>query len=409
MVSSFNSIFFSNRDEFTKNFTNIQGALHFFLLIFLVFFTMVAGTPVQAQLPNEAFEFRRPVVAADSQQLKLGIYLLGFSKNNEYFNKIADGYTLFGIQAAPYLTYQATPKLRIDAGLFVRNDFGEGGLTELDPLFTIRYKQGPLNVLFGTLEGSLNHRLIEPIYDFERVLTNRLEEGVQFLVQEPRTFLDVWLSWERMIYRGSSSQEELSAGISFNQRLLGEERWQLNFPLQGLVYHRGGQIDLNPNPLVTQVNAAAGVELKRQWKRGLIRSLSLQPYVVGSRDLSHSIQAPYQEGYGWYVNFSAASKHIEAMLSYWEGEGFVGPKSGALYQSVSSTFKHSEYTQKERKLLFLRLFLQVPVAPGLEVSTRFEPYYDFGLQKAEFSHGLYLNYKTSFNLLKVKPSKTASL
>jgi hypothetical protein len=409
MASLFNPPFFSNRDEFTKNFTNIKGVLHFFLLALPVFFVMALANPVQAQLPNEPFEFRRPVVAADSQQLRFGLYLMGFSKNNEYFNKIADGYTLFGFQAVPFLTYQATSRLRIDAGVFTRKDFGAGGVSSLQPLFTIRYKQGPFNVLFGTLEGSLNHRLIEPIYCFERVMTDRLEEGVQLLVQEPRTFLDVWVNWERMIYRGSNAQEELSGGISLNQQLLENKNWQLNMPLQALAYHRGGQIDTNPAPLVTLVNATAGLSLSRKWEHGLLRSLSLAPYAVWFQDLSHQYQYPYQQGKGWYLNMSAATKHVEAMLSYWEGEGFIGAKSGALYQSVSSSFKHSEYTQEERKLLILRLFLQVPVARGLEVSARFEPFYDFNLQKAEFSHGLYLNYKTSFNLLKVKPSKTAYL
>lgn len=409
MGSFFNLSIFSNRDEITKNFTNIKGVRLIFLLSFPVFFAMAFATPAHAQLPNEPFEFRRPLVAADSQQLKFGLYLMGFSKNNEYFNKIADGYTLFGFQAAPFLTYQATPKLRIDAGVFARKDFGAGGFSSLNPLFTIRYKQGPFNVLFGTLEGSLNHRLIEPIYCFERVMVDRLEEGLQFLIQEPRTFLDVWVDWERMIYKGSKAQEELTGGISFNQQLMGNEHWQLNLPLQGLAYHRGGQIDDNHDPLVTLVNATAGLAVKRQWKHGLLRSLSFEPYAVWFRDLSHEYQLPYQKGHGMYLNFSAATKHVEAMLSYWEGEGFVGAKSGALYQSVSSTFKHSEYTEKERKLLILRLFLQLPVARGLELSARFEPFYDFNLQKAEFSHGLYLNYKTSFNLLKVTPSKRASL
>lgn len=399
---------FSKWVEITKNITNYRYICRIFLLNLVVFFGLAGGVPVQAQLPNEAFAFRRPLVPADSQQLKFGLYLMGFNKNNEYFNKIADGYTLFGFQAAPYLTYQATPKLRIDAGLFARHDFGEGGLTELDPLFTIRYKQGPFNVLFGTLEGSLNHRLIEPVYSFERVFTDRLEEGLQFLVKKPRTFLDAWLSWERMIYRGSLFQEEVTGGVSFNQLLLESDRWQLNLPLQGLAYHRGGQIDRNPNPLVTQVNAVAGMEMKHNWKKGLLRSLSLQPYAVWFADFSNTIQVPFEKGFGWYVNLSAAGRHVEAMLSYWEGDGFIAPKGGALYQSVSSTFKHSDFVQKERKLLILRLFLQMPVTKGLEVSTRFEPHYDFGSQKVEFSHGMYLNYKTSFSLLKVKSSKRAS-
>ena len=397
---------FSNQPEITKNFTKNYFCCRFFLLILSGLLSCSAGLSVaRAQLPNEAFEFRRPLVPADSQRVKLGIYFLGYNKNNEYFNKIIDGYTLFGMQAVPYLSYQASRKVRIDAGVFARKDFGQTDFIQVEPLLSIRYQQGPFNVLFGTLEGSLNHRLIEPLYDFERIVLDRLEEGLQFLVKRPSTFLDVWINWERMIYRGSQDQEEVSGGISFNQKLLGNEVWHLKLPLQGIAYHKGGQIDLNPDPLITRVNLAGGIELERKWAHGLLRSLSFQPYAVWFRDFSNEVVIPYQEGGGWYLNLAAASRHLTAMLSYWEGEKFVSIKGGGLYQSVSTNFKNPDFTQEKRKLLILRLLLEVPITQNLEVSTRFEPYYDFGFRKFEFSHGMYLNYKTNFNLFRIRPRK----
>ena len=403
MALIFKFTLFSKKYEITKNFTK----KHFCQQIFILFFTsLVFGSSALAQLPNKAFEFRRPIVPADSQRVKLGLVLLGYNKNNEYFHKIADGYTLFGIQAIPYLSYQASDKIRLDAGMFARKDFGNNGFVEVKPLLTIRYEQGPVNVLFGTLEGSLNHRLIEPMYDFERVMTDRLEEGLQFLFERPQTFLDVWINWEKMIYAGSPEQEEVSGGISYNRRLLEKNGWRLELPLQFVAYHKGGQIDINPNPLVTHVNAAGGFELVREWEKGLVRSLSFQPYGVWFRDFSHQIVIPYEQGGGWYLNLSAATKHFTAMLSYWEGKDFVGIKSGALYQSVSTTFKYPDYTQDVRRLLILRFMLQVPITPELEVSTRFEPYYDFGHSAFEFSHGMYLNYKTDFNLFRVRKGRT---
>ena len=393
--------------EITKNFTKNYFYYRFFVSIFTGALWLAAGLHfAHAQLPNRPFEFRRPLVPEDSQRVKLGIYFLGFNKNNEYFNKITDGYTLFGMQAVPYLSYQASSKVRIDAGVFARKDFGRTGFVQVEPLLSIRYQQGPFNVLFGTLEGSLNHRLIEPLYDFERVMVDRLEEGLQFLLNKPATFLDVWINWERMIYRGSRLQEEVSGGVSFNQKILGNEHWHLKLPLQGVAYHKGGQIDLNPDPLITWVNLAGGLELERTWEQGFLRSLSFQPYVVWYRDFSHQIRMPYKEGGGWYLNLSAASKHLTAMLSYWEGEGFVSIKGGGLYQSVSTNFKNPDFTQDERKLLILRLILQIPITENLEVSTRFEPHYDFSFGKAEFSHGMYLNYKTNFNLFRVRSGKT---
>ena len=391
------------KPEITKNFTKNYFYHRFFVMIFSGVLWLAAGLPfAEAQLPNRAFEFRRPLVAADSQKVKLGVYFLGYNKNNEYFNKITDGYTLFGMQALPYLSYQASAKVRVDAGVFARRDFGSRGFVEVDPLFTIRYQQGPFNVLFGTLEGSHNHRLIEPLYDFERVMTDRLEEGLQFLLKKPAVFADIWINWETMIYRGSSSQEEVSGGVSFS-RLLWEARgWQLKMPLQGIAYHRGGQIDINPAPLVTRVNLAGGAELERKWEHGFIRSLSFQPYVSWFRDFSNEVVLPYKDGEGIYLNVSAATRHFMAMISYWEGNEFVSIKGGGLYQSVSTNFKNPDFTQDKRQLLIFRFMLQVPISPNLEVSTRFEPHYDFGFRQFEFSHGMYLNYKTDFSLFTVK-------
>ena len=407
MTQFYSSPHCSSQAEFTKNFTKYQFCCRFFMLIFTgVLYGAVGLSFAMAQLPNQAFEFRRPLVPADSQQVKLGIYFLGYNKNNEYFNKITDGYTLFGIQAVPYLSYQASGKVRIDAGVFARKDFGRSDFVEVEPLFTIRYQQGPFNVLFGTLEGSHSHRLIEPLYDFERVMTDRLEEGLQFLMNKPNTFLDVWINWERMIYRGSRNQEEVSGGVSFNRLLWGNEQWQLKLPLQGIAYHRGGQIDINPTPLVTRVNLAGGLELERRWDQGFLRSLSFQPYGVLFRDFSHEVVLPYESGGGWYLNFSASSRHLMAMMSYWEGQEFVTIKGGGLYQSVSTNFKYPNFIQEKRKLLILRLIWQVPITKNLEVSTRFEPHYDFGFRKFEFSHGMYLNYKTDFKLFTVKQRNT---
>ena len=39
-------------------------------------------------------------------------------------------------------------------------------------------------MIFGNLDGSIQHQLIEPIYNFERVITNRLENGAQFLINK---------------------------------------------------------------------------------------------------------------------------------------------------------------------------------------------------------------------------------
>jgi hypothetical protein len=128
-----------------------------------------------SQLNNSAFEQRMAIQSADSGKLYLGLNLLGFGKNNEYFDTTVEGYTLMGYQVNPYLSYHVAPNVRLDAGVYAQKDFGNEEYSEVKPTLSLKITNGNLGFVFGTLEGSLNHRLIEPLYDFERVLKNRLE------------------------------------------------------------------------------------------------------------------------------------------------------------------------------------------------------------------------------------------
>ena len=92
-------------------------------IYFLLFFVLV-NSVTNAQLNNRAFEQELLITEADSNSLFLGVNSLGFSKNNEYFNDIADGFTLFGYQFNPYLSYQPLKNVRFDVGLYLQKDFG---------------------------------------------------------------------------------------------------------------------------------------------------------------------------------------------------------------------------------------------------------------------------------------------
>ncbi|WP_152426338.1 hypothetical protein [Cesiribacter andamanensis] len=206
------------------------------------------GLPARGQLNNEAFYLRFPVVAADSGKLQLHTYALGFSRNNEYFQRFADGYTYFGYQGMAWLSYQPDARVRVWGGLFMRDDFGTNRLQEVQPVFRIQARFDSLQLIFGTLQGSLNHQLIEPMYDFERVMVDRLEEGLQLLYEKERFWLDVWIDWERTIYLGSPFQERVSGGFSSRLDLAKKEKTRLVLPLQMLAFHQGGQIDTDLPP-----------------------------------------------------------------------------------------------------------------------------------------------------------------
>lgn len=369
--------------------------------ILSVLLLVVASLHVSAQLDNRRFEQRSTINPADSNALFFGINTLAFTKNNEYFNDIADGYTLFGYQLNPYFSYNPTPNFKINAGVYMQKDFGADGYVEIAPTFSFKYLHGNAKIIFGNLEGSTSHRLIEPLMDFERLLTNRLENGLQLILEKDNLFLDGWVDWQNMIYKGDFDQEQVTGGLSFNYRLLDTERLDLWVPVQFVVMHRGGQIDSTPAPLQTYTNAALGLTLEHTNDDGFIRNFRLDNYYVYNKDFSFDRLLPYEDGSGWYLNGSiSTTADLDIMVSYWRGHEFISIMGGQLYPSVSSTYKSPNAIEEIRQLLMLRFTHSLKVTDKIYLTTRFEPFYDLENSKFEFSHGFYINYSSDFFLFK---------
>ncbi|MFL5728405.1 MAG: hypothetical protein ACJ75J_02855, partial [Cytophagaceae bacterium] len=83
--------------------TNCQlSVVNPYLILALSLFTIA---PANAQLNNRAFEDWYQIDSSDARKLYLGTNIFMFQKDNEYFNQIVDGYTLFGYQFNPKLIY----------------------------------------------------------------------------------------------------------------------------------------------------------------------------------------------------------------------------------------------------------------------------------------------------------------
>lgn len=354
-----------------------------------------------AQLNNQMFDQRNSVNEADSNKLMLNMKLLGFNKNNEYFGKIADGYTLFGYQANPSLSYLPTPNTRIDFGVYVQKDFGNEEYNDVQPTFTFSYKMGDAKLIFGTLEGATSHQLIEPLYDFENVVINRLENGFQLNVINDWLFFDAWLDWQNMLYTGEDDQEELTGGLSARYFLM-DKNIRISIPAQLVVKHIGGQIDASPLPLQTYVNTAVGLTLDFiRPDHNLINNVRLDSYYANYTDMSGDQLRPFEDGDGLYINAEVKSKiGLEFMVSYWNANEFLSVQGGKLYSSESSSFKYSPLVQEDRELLIFRVFHNLNLSDNLILSTRVEPYFDLINDRFEFSHGFYLNYRADFQLAK---------
>ena len=367
--------------------------------ILLSFLFLSAGLSY-AQLDNRVFEDRRNVEETDSNKLFLGINALGFSKDNEYDhyrNPVITGYTLFGYQFSPYLSYHVTKNIRVEGGIYLQKDFGNSTFSTVAPTFSVKYQKNSFSLIFGNLESSLNHRLIEPLYNFERVLNNRLENGLQLQVMRNDLFLDAWIDWQRMIYFNDPRQEALTAGLNISKRIVNGRSTQLTVPVQLVAHHQGGQINYKFNgPIETIVNSALGLEVKHQ-SAGLVRETRLNGFYVYYKSLTPDLLQPFKDGSGAYFNATASTKYgLDVMGSFWYGHEFVTVEGGRIYPSVSVT----NYTQQHHlmKLFIVRFLYNIKVREGLYATARIEPYYDFYFRSVQTSYGVYLNFRDRFFL-----------
>ncbi len=362
--------------------------------LILFFLASLTSAGMQAQLNNQAF------FSAQSDSLPVGacgIFIdhLNFTKNNEYFTKITDGYTLFGLQLMPTVRYRFHPDFSLEAGTFLRKDYGISGIQEFEPVLTARVSKGRHQILMGTLDGGLQHNLIEPFYEFENQLISRLENGLQWKYQSSRAKADAWIDWRTMIYNYSPKQEEVFGGIVYSRSLFESRHFKGSFEFQGTAYHKGGQIDTIPDPLITWFHAAPGFRIFHQHaETGFFRGLGLQVFVPAFLDYSFTNKLPFNRNFSPYLNLSAELNHGTLMLSYWESDGFQHYRGGRLYRTVSSSMHHPGRIEKRRRLLIIRWLSDFRLGPDIWLSTRLEPYFDLENKFWEFSHGMYLNFRS---------------
>lgn len=362
----------------------------------------------KAQINLDSLEYRIRPDSLKTGELHLNINNFNFLRNLEYFNKIQDGYTLFGAQLEPQLVYYAHPRLAITAGVHMRKDFGGRGIYRTLPLFSVKYQHGNTTLINGVLEGNVNHRMLEPIFDFEKTITDPVEYGTQFIINNKSLFLDAFINWKKMIYKPSPVQEQILGGLSADLKLIRNEKLSLSLPLQLTVFHQGGQIDVTSEPLQTLVNSAIGFKLKAATS-GFVNSFRTENYLITFNDFSFTYVHPYTAGYGLYLNAGADTKYGSLMGTYWNGKTFISSNGMPLYQSVSQHISNAGYTEDKRKLIMLRYSFQKQLLPNLYMDFRLEPFIDLGRsagsRKIEFSNSSYLVYRHSFKLLKTKADK----
>ncbi len=365
---------------------------YFFYKALLLLTLLFVREKLHAQIENTSLFRYKENLLSDSLQnqegLSFNFYGNGYLKNNEYFNKITKGYTLFGYQAAPSFTYHLSSSVRINAGVYIRKDFGNSRLEEVQPVFTFEYTKNGFQFLFGTIEGSVEHNLLEPMYDFENVIQRRFEQGFQLKYENEKLNLDGWLDWQKMIYNQSPFQERFWAGLKVQY----EPKKHLYIHFSGIALHQGGQINNSDKPVQTFANLSGGLKYQKDFFKSIfLKSFSMSIHGLFFNKTGDGT-VPFNNGKGVYANVYAKSKWISLLISYWNGHTFYSPMGGSLFQSVSDFTHQNQNAENERSLLFVRLAKTWKLLPQCFIELRIEPYYDLMNQKMEHSEGLYITY-----------------
>ena len=332
--------------------------------------------------------------------LRISLNAFTFFKDNEYFNKIVDGYTLYGTQLNPQLVYYPVKNLRLEGGVFLWKDFGNPQLQQVRPTFRATWTTGKQQIILGNIRPHLAHNYIEPMFNFERVMLNPLEEGIQTIFRGDRLFVDQWVDWQRQQYRYSNYQEEVAGGLSTSYRISPDgSRWTVALPFQFTAIHRGGQIDTLDKPLQTAFNEAFGVEARYQLGGLNVQAVRFNGYVLGFQDYSFTAgQFPYKYGRGLYLNATLETRLADVMVSYWQGSRFVSPLGGDLFQSASRTVSDPDFRDPQRKIVLVRLLRDFRIADGASLTARAEPLFDLNAKLLDYSFAMYFNFRQDWLL-----------
>ena len=373
-------------------------------LLALFFFITLKS---EAQVDYPTFKSRTEINPADSGRLSFNLYNLNYVTDEEWFGKIPLSGTLFGYELIPELEYQISPKLFIKAGIYLQKTYGRTEYTTLVPTFEIKYKAKHSSYIMGNLEGNDNHGYIEPIYNYRLIITERQENGFQMLVDTKPYTHDFFINWRVAIVPGDDFKEQFDIGYVSKINVINKGKLDINIPIQFLYSHKGGQYDVLNTPLTSLTNSALGASVTYHVNRKLLQKIVFENYYVNYKDVSGQKLQPFKEGNGFLSHLLFQYKNLGIDLRYWDGDGFIGPRGGALFQSVSA--KYPGLVERYRRLLIASFIFDKEIYKNVDFDFRFLPYKDFVEKMSsgtglEYSFEMYLKYNLKVNITKFKSS-----
>lgn len=329
-------------------------------------------------------------------ELRVEIDNMDFFKDNEYAGSVMAGYSLPGLWLQPRLTYYPLDNIKLEAGIHLLKYWGatkypnmayvdiatwqgrqyQHGV-HLLPFFRAQVAVSEhLDIVFGNLYGGATHRLIDPLYAPELNLTADPEAGLQLLYHSRRFELDAWVNWQSFIFRQDVHQEAFTVGLS--TRLRGgceSSGWQWYVPLQGLIQHRGGEIDtIFSGSVQTLMNGALGFGTVWHPKGAWLDEVGAEVDALGYYQQAGSLW-PFSSGTGVYAKAWADKAGFRLKASYFAGDKFISMYGLPFYGSVST--KEPGLTYRHPQTGYVGLEYTYRFGEGYAIGAEVEVYYRF--------------------------------
>jgi hypothetical protein len=193
-------------------------------------------------------------------------YNNNFLLNKEYYNFIADAYTLAGHLIRPEISFEIHENWRIYAGFEAVKFWGANTKIHIHPVYHLNYKNDNHRFVFGTLNRDKSHKIIAPLMNPEfRLLPARIEWGMQYEYQSENFEAESWMDLHRFIIPEDTVREEINGGLGIRRKIILNRFWEIQLPFQLLAHHRGGQINLKgkfaegKNATMTVLSGTMGV------------------------------------------------------------------------------------------------------------------------------------------------------
>lgn len=368
--------------------------LPFYILIVLISGSLKLSAQVDNYILYDSISWQR----GEEGTLKFEFNASPYFRNTEYFNTIELGRTLLGYQLQPQLSLALNGRVKLSGGIFVRRDFGSPeAFTDIQPTFSLKARQGDFSLIFGNLEGALSHRLPEPVYDINRYIEHRQEQGIQLKYANERSFVDLFIDWTRAINRQSNDQERFTVGLNLKHQLLDPYKNYRLIPSAFVVgSHKGGQIGTNSDPVIMQWNMGSGLRYE-QGSKTSYGFVEFQYLLYSSPDQAAGFIP--NTGSGFLGNLGMRLNHFTLSANIWEGKDFRSATGTPIYAAQS--IENANVYESNRKLVFFRFMYEKALmkSPVL-ASFRFEPVMDLNQDILDYSYSLYLVYRGAFNLKK---------